>query len=359
MNTKKEDFKREVLHFLSRQQQRYPAMEQQDTVKFIFQAMLGVGHLLSARPTVEDAVAREMNRLAADGSEPLYEMISPSWCRLHLRPAKARGITPSAIAGMMLSAGDTAQFTREETAGFCEECTAFVDQPVPDPDLLNRIRDTDWIPSHSDTYREKYRPAYRVIAAEWIPYLGVVQGISAREAAAERLMVTIDGPCASGKTTLAGKLAWVFSAAVVHTDDYVIPHAQKTPERLAVPGGNCDADRLAREVTVPWKRGEPVTTRRYDFRNDRLLPEEKLPECRILILEGSYCNLPVIRECADIRVFLDTPREIRWERLRKRESPQSLQMFRDRWIPLEDHYFQAYNLPDRGTVIAAPYGEQA
>ena len=66
-------------------------------------------------------------------------------------------------------------------------------------------------------------------------------------------LATIDGPCASGKTTLAARLAETLHASVVHTDDYVVPHAQKTADRLAVPGGNCDADRLLREVILPWK----------------------------------------------------------------------------------------------------------
>ena len=60
--------------------------------------------------------------------------------------------------------------------------------------------------------------------------------------------VTVDGPCASGKTTLAEEVAKKIHASVVHTDEYVVPHAQKTAERLSVPGGNCDVDRLVREI---------------------------------------------------------------------------------------------------------------
>ena len=33
-------------------------------------------------------------------------------------------------------------------------------------------------------------------------------------------------------------LAEALGAAVVHTDDFVVPHAMKTKERLAIPGGN-------------------------------------------------------------------------------------------------------------------------
>ena len=178
-----------------------------------------------------------------------------------------------------------------------------------------------------------------------------VQRIVGMQKDCGRLLITIDGPCASGKTTLAQKLAELFEAPVIHTDDYVIPHTQKTAERLAVPGGNCDADRLVREVIAPWKRGAPVKYRKYDCSRDILLPEEELPDSHILILEGSYSNLPEIRKFADIRIFASTPEEIREERLRQRETEQSLQMFRDRWLPLENHYFEAFALPDRECIM--------
>ncbi len=166
-----------------------------------------------------------------------------------------------------------------------------------------------------------------------------------------RFLITLDGPCATGKTTLAGRLAESLGAAVLHTDDFVIPHAQKTPERLAVPGGNCDAERLRDEVLEPWKEGRPVFFRRYLFREDRMAAPELLPDRPVLIIEGSYINLPSLRPYADLRLFLSRPWEVRKARLEKRESPQSLQGFYDRWIPLEDAYFAAYGLPDSGCIL--------
>ena len=167
----------------------------------------------------------------------------------------------------------------------------------------------------------------------------------------DRPLITIDGPCASGKTTFASILAEHLDAAVIHTDDFVIPHALKTEERLAVPGGNCDSGRLYREVCAPWRAGLPVLVSRYDCHADRLLPPEALPDCGVLVLEGSYCNLPPIREAADVRFFLDTAPEIRESRLRERESPESLRMFNERWIPLENAYFSAFGLPDAECVV--------
>ena len=168
----------------------------------------------------------------------------------------------------------------------------------------------------------------------------------------KRLVITIDGPCASGKTTLAARLAEALHAPVIHTDDYVIPHAQKTADRLARPGGNCDAERLIREVLAPFQKGEPVIYRRYDCRADRVMPEEELPrDAHILILEGSYCNLPAIRAYAGLCLFVDAPEEIRMRRLKSRETPESLRRFQEKWIPLENAYFEAYGLPDGNCVL--------
>ncbi len=341
-----EAFRQEILYHLNIQRHRYPAMEAEDAVKFIFQAMLGPGHLLSSVDTVEYRIRQEMDQILPYPGEPPAEMLSPAWCRLSLRRARAQGIPPSVIAGMMSGSGAPPQFARKDVSRLCSEWASSGVIHLTDPGIVDRIQDETWLPSHSAAYREQYHPSYRVISTDWIPLLEVIGRISEKQAESERLLITIDGPCASGKTTLARKLAALFEAAVVHTDEYVIPHARKTKERLAVPGGNCDADRLAGEVTDPWKNGAPVKMRRYDCRKDLLLPEEALPDSRILIVEGSYCNLPVIRKSADIRVFVTASRETREARLRQRESPQSLQMFHDRWIPLEDRYFEAYRLPD-------------
>ena len=169
----------------------------------------------------------------------------------------------------------------------------------------------------------------------------------------ERLLVTLDGPCASGKTTFASALAGELDASVLHTDDFVVPHPQKTAERLAIPGGNCDWERLCCEVIAPWKEEGVLRFQRYDFHHDCLLPPETLNADHILILEGSYCNLPEIRRYADVRIFLSASWETREKRLRQRESAQSLRMFHDRWIPLEDRYFEAFGLPDPECVVIA------
>lgn len=166
-----------------------------------------------------------------------------------------------------------------------------------------------------------------------------------------RLLVTIDGPCGSGKSTLAAALAEATGAPVIHMDDFVIPHARKTPERLGIPGGNADTERLLAEVIRPWQDGSPASVRPYLCHEDRFGDAAPLPDSRLLILEGTYSNLPVIAEHAALRIFLTIDVQAQQRRLLGRVGPERLQAFNDRWIPLENAYFHAFSLPDDGCLV--------
>ena len=327
----------------------HPDLRAEDAVKFFFQALLGPGHLLSDPDTVERRIAAETQALTPDPAEPLTEELSPDWCRLNLRRAMAEGLTARHVANMMLRSRPSFSFTCADAEALCSACLPKNGLPLP-PEAAAVLRDPQGLPSHSAAYRERYRPAYRVVSAGWQPLLPALTRVAGKRAQGRRLLVTLDGPCASGKTTLAGALAAVLGAAVVHTDDFVVPHAFKTPERLSLPGGNCDAERLAREVVVPWKEKGAATVIRYDCHGDRMLPGEPIGGEDVLILEGSYCNLPLIRQHADVRLFADTPTGTRMGRLRRRESPESLARFMSRWIPLEEAYFSAFGLPDTDCI---------
>ena len=48
---------------------------------------------------------------------------------------------------------------------------------------------------------------------------------------------------------------------------------------------------------------------------------------------------------------MNTHESVRRQRLEQRESPASLKMFDERWIPLENAYFEAFGLPDEGCIL--------
>ncbi len=159
----KEAFGREIRKRLAEHRLRYPAAEAEDVVKFVFQAMLGVGHLLSSREAVEAYIAREMQGIAPDPDEPLLEPLSPAWQRLNLRRAMAEGMTPADVAERMFAPQDGPRFMRRDVYEFCLRL-------LPESAAsLGWILDETLLPSHSQAYRDAYRPAYRVIPTERTP----------------------------------------------------------------------------------------------------------------------------------------------------------------------------------------------
>lgn len=342
----------EAQAILSAQLARHPEMAAQDAVKLIFQSMLGCGHLVSGVAEVEARIRLETEGLLPCPDEPLYERIGDDYLRVNLRPAAALGILPGMLARMMVrSAQDVPVHTRQEVA----EAVRHLHLPGAGPEELDGLAgrltgEPAWLPGHSERYRAAYRPAYRVVASRYAPVLKALEVLGRRGGAARQL-ITIDGPCGSGKSTLAALLGDVLQAPVIPMDDFYVPHAQKTPERLARPGGNADLERLLTEVLNPWQRGEAIAYRPYICREDRLLPPVMVPCSPVTILEGSYSNLPAIARLATLRLFLTVGRVEQLRRLRARDGEAHLPAFQQRWIPLEEMYFRFYSLPDGGCTV--------
>ena len=164
-------------------------------------------------------------------------------------------------------------------------------------------------------------------------------------------LIAIDGPCGSGKTTLAKKLATILDALVIHMDDFLIPHHLKTPERLSIPGGNVDIERLRQEVLLPYASHLPIAYRRYDCHADKFSDVVILPDCKYTIIEGNGSLLPSVRALADFCFFLRISPDKQQKRLLQRVGKERLAEFNSRWIPLENAYFAAYHLPDDQCIV--------
>lgn len=337
--------------------QRHPLMEAQDVVKAVFQAMCGCGHLLAEEAEVTRRIHEEIASLSPSEDEPLTEPLGKEYVRLNLRRAMAESIRAEWIARLMA----------ESEAGTVHPDRLEVSQVIlslpPDttgcpPDELEKaveplLKDTSWLPSHSEAYRTAYKPAYRVIKRSLVPLLPVLSALGACWNM-ERLLVSIDGPCGSGKTTFASMLCPIVDAACVPMDHFFLPHGQKSEQRLAQPGGNADWERLLEEVLAPWQRGDEIAYRPYDCHLDRMLAPVHLPRQKVTVLEGSYSLLPRLSAYADIRVFLTIDRDEQHRRILARNGEAGLRQFIARWIPLERAYFEAFSLPDDRCLVLSP-----
>ncbi len=146
---------------------KHPLATEEDIVKFVFQGMLGVGHLIRSHEQTLQYIVQEMNGIEADDSEPLTEKLSTYWVRLNLRAARAREIDPETIASVTY---DSAQqhpvsFTRENVYRFCMKLEGIDRERMQA--AAEKVLDESWLPSHSDAYRKAYHPAYRVVYRDY------------------------------------------------------------------------------------------------------------------------------------------------------------------------------------------------
>lgn len=159
--------------------------------------------------------------------------------------------------------------------------------------------------------------------------------------------IAIDGRCASGKSTLAEWLAKRLGAGVVHMDDFYLPISMRTEERLAEPGGNVYYERFVKEVIPFLNQDKPFSYQRFDCSIMDLGEMVQVPANRFTIVEGAYSCHPKLGDYMSLRVFFDVAPAVQRERIRKRNGEERLKVFEQKWIPLEEAYFKAYEIREK------------
>ena len=168
----------------------------------------------------------------------------------------------------------------------------------------------------------------------------VTKRIDALLEAKELVLVAIDGPCTSGKTTLANALAQRYDCNVFHMDDFFLRPEQRTPERFAQVGGNVDYERFSEAVLRPLQAGEAFSYCPFDCATFTLAQPVAVAPKKLNIIEGTYCNHPYFGTPYDLKVFLRVTADVQRQRVLAR--PAFLhQRFFEAWIPMENRYFAA------------------
>ncbi|MDO5293553.1 MAG: hypothetical protein Q4F05_12490 [bacterium] len=157
-----------------------------------------------------------------------------------------------------------------------------------------------------------------------------------------RLIVGIDGQCASGKTTLGYYLKSLFDCNLFHMDDFFLQQWQRTKERLLEVGGNVDYERFKKEVIEPVRLGKEVDYRPYRCMDGTIMEGQRIPWKRLTIIEGSYSLHPYFGDCYDLRIFTEISKKEQIERIRRRNGEEKLKRFIAEWIPKEEAYFTKF-----------------
>ncbi len=161
-------------------------------------------------------------------------------------------------------------------------------------------------------------------------------------------VIAIDGSAAAGKTTLAQAIADRCGLGLVHTDDFFLPFAMRTPERLSEPGGNLDRERFLEEV-IP-QLGSEFSYRAFDCSSGSLDTLRHVPAGGVVV-EGAYSLHPAFGDYCDLRVFLDISPELQRQRILARNGEAMWRRFEDEWIPMERQYHTAMGIKPGCDII--------
>lgn len=340
--------------------QKYPEMELSDVIKIVYQSEFGGGHMIKDPGTSLERLVKECQEQDADPSEAYpvcWEEIGSHMGRLFLRGIEhhlkldtvnsffvntARKVTSSVPAF---------EEKLKELRRMCDDGVIPFDATLLD-EWIEKYREKGYPPfRHSETFRKRYHPSYRVVSRDYLTYIELFSMID-RKLNEERIIIAIDGRCGSGKSWLARLLAGVYPCGVVHMDDFFLRPEQRTEGRLGEIGGNVDRERFIEEVVRPILNGEEsFEYQRYDCVRKKLTDSVKIRRKRLLIVEGTYSCHPAFSDLYDLKIFLDIEGAVQRERILKRNGSYMLQRFINEWIPREEDYFHKFQIRESCDMV--------
>lgn len=336
---------------------RYPALRPSDLLKALHQSVFGCGHFVTDREMGIRRVREELESLRP-GDGPEIEPLDGPFCRVHLRYLSRTGLAPETLFRLFALSAEGPYGDAEQLEEKLQVLLSLAeDGRLPFSGEETAAAVAAWrargfpVCHHSEEFHAAYAPAYRVVRREFVWILPLLAAVDRRMAEKQRVLAALEGGSASGKTTLAALLEQIYDCNVFHMDDFFLRPEQRTPERLAEPGGNVDRERFYEEVLRPLTQGQAARYRRYDCHTQTLgEPVEAGPKA-LNIVEGAYSMHPALADCYDLSAFLRAAPEVQRARILARNGPEMGARFFDQWIPLEERYFAATDAAGRCDLI--------
>ena len=134
-------------------------------------------------------------------------------------------------------------------------------------------------------------------------------------------------------------------------DDFFLQPFQRTKERYEDIGGNIDRERFLDQVLKPLFKGEKIKYQPFDCSVMTLLNTIEVTPKKLTVIEGVYSMHPLFLPYYDYSVFLQIDKELQKERILKRNTPAVSKRFFYEWIPMENRYFESFNIKEKCNMI--------
>ena len=337
----------------------HPAITTQDILKLCYQATFGAEHLLMDREKAFLYFDKEW-QMTPETDEPMVEILSCNYARLNLGAWKRAGLPAEWLFRMFFSTASTpSSATVADLQSRLEQVdalTASAQLPFSkakwDEACVEYWKMGGGAVHHSEQYRMIEKPAYRLVHRRYLELIPILEKIAHVENEKVRTVtVAIDGRAASGKTTLADKLAVILDTDVIHMDDFFLPPELRSRERLAQAGGNVHYERFATEVVPYLKNNASFDYSIFSCQKMQLDGNRTIRASKWRVIEGSYSHHPELSAYMDVKVFCTVSSEEQRRRILVRNGEQMAEMFAQRWIPMEEKYFSSYKIKDCSDII--------
>lgn len=164
-------------------------------------------------------------------------------------------------------------------------------------------------------------------------------------------IIGIDGMSASGKSTFSEELKTLFSAQVIHMDDYFLKENQRTEERLSEIGGNIDYERFLEEVIKPLKAHQTMWIYPYNCQTKTMDKPYQINPSQMIIIEGAYSLHPKWSDIYDLKIMFEITSETQKKRIIDRNGMKRAQTFISTWIPKENKYLTFFNIKEHSDLV--------
>jgi uridine kinase len=174
------------------------------------------------------------------------------------------------------------------------------------------------------------------------------------------LIVGIDGASASGKSTIADKLKELDNRVIiVHMDDFYRPSEEQKAVNSEVIGANFDWERGRKQVLTPLTHNKFGRYQRYDWDTDEMAEWHDVPTGGIVIIEGCFSIRNELLPLYDVRIWIDSPKQISLERVvqRERDGSGNRYLWENVYRPAEEKYIEVQRPRDHADIVIDGTGQ--
>ncbi len=330
-----------IKSYVLRHIKKYPKIETIDIYKLLFQATHLAGHLISDK--AYEYLKYEANKVSNKLQDnELYEYISDEVVRVNLYPYLNYYSLESLFdlfkkSSLKTQSNDLLIKYKDLVKDMMTVENRVLEYLVNDG-IVNKC-----IPSHSIIYKRHYNPSYRIALAKDLSVdlrVKKLQNyIDLLNEKNNRYIVSLEGRCASGKTTLSKELK---NITLIHVDDFF---DEKGLERLNYKDLKSFLERI-KNANI----GDKIIYKAFSCRNWSYYEKEILVS-KVIVVEGVYSYSEEIRSYFDKLVFSVISKEEQLNRLQRRESEKYLQKYLNIWIPREEEYYKTFDFVSNADIL--------